>query len=64
MVRDAVVLPTQSLLDVCAHLMDRGALAQQPAAALTPSPHDEKSLGANGKEDCKANSWPGGAVNR
>ena len=34
LVRDAVVLPAKSLLDVCAHLMDRGALAQQPAALL------------------------------
>ena len=27
LVRDAVVLPAKSLLDVWAHLMDRGALA-------------------------------------
>ena len=34
LVRHAVVLPANSLLDVCAHLMDRGVLAQQPAAQL------------------------------
>ena len=40
LVRDAVVLPAKSLLDVCAHLMDRGALAQQPATAFASS-HDD-----------------------
>ena len=34
LVRDAVVLPAKSLLEVCAHLMDRGALAQQRATAF------------------------------
>ena len=33
LVREAVVLPARSLLDVCAHLMGRGALAQQPPTA-------------------------------
>ena len=40
LVRDAMVLPAKSLLDVCAHLMDRGALAQQPATPFGSS-HDE-----------------------
>ena len=40
LVRNAVVLPAKSLLEVCAHLMDRGALAHQPATAFAAS-HDD-----------------------
>ena len=42
LVRDAVVLPAQSLLEVCAHLLNRGALQQQqPTAAFDPIPAGE-----------------------
>ena len=56
LVRDAVVLPAKSLLDVCTHLMDRGPLAQQPATAFSSS-HDELSESV-GRQDVKGQPKP------
>ena len=41
LVRNAVVLPAQSLVEVCAHLLNRGALQQQLPAAFDAVPTGE-----------------------